>query len=234
MISITDLTVAFGAVRPIDGLTLNIDSPAHGIIGPNGAGKTTLLNVISGLIVPDSGSIETFGTQLRHLAPRQRAKWGLRRTFQTEQLAEDLSGADNVTIALDHCGGRSSRSEAEACALVGLDRPERLVRDMTTSDRRLTEIARAIVGEPRLVLMDEPAAGVSSAQRDHLVDLLIDLPEKSGAWLVIIDHDVELISAVCETTTALDFGALISSGPTAETLADPAVVETYLGTPPGS
>lgn len=230
MISITDLTISFGSIRPIDELTLSIDSPTHGIIGPNGAGKTTLLNALSGFVTPDGGSIFAFGDDLGSLTPRHRARWGLRRTFQTEQLAEDLTAYDNVAIALDHCGGGESRSVAEACSIVGLNQPDRFVGELTTIDRRLTEIARAVVGAPRLILMDEPAAGVSGAERSRLVELLTDLPDHSGAWLIVIDHDVELISSVCETTTALDFGTLVANGPTSATLADPRVAETYLGT----
>jgi len=229
VISITDLTISFGSIRPIDRLTLGVDSPTHGIIGPNGAGKTTLLNALSGFVAPDGGSIVVFGDDLGGLTPRHRARWGLRRTFQTEQLAEDLTAHDNVAIALDHCGGRESRSVDEACSIVGLSRPDRFVGDLTTIDRRLTEMARAVVGVPRLILMDEPAAGVSGAERRQLVELLAELPDHTGAWLIVIDHDVELISAVCETTTALDFGTLVANGPTADTLADPMVAETYLG-----
>lgn len=229
MIDIENLTIEFGTVRPINALTLRIESPRHGIIGPNGAGKTTLLNAMSGFVRPLEGTISAFDADIGAMSPRARARWGLRRTFQTEQLAEDLSAWDNIAIARDHCGG-AGRTVGEACELVGLTAPRRPARSLPTIDRRLTELARAVVGAPRIILMDEPAAGVAGADRDRFTSLLAAIPEHTGAWLMIIDHDIELIAAVCDTTTALDFGSIVASGPTADTLADPSVAEVYLGT----
>ncbi len=229
MLVLDHLSVAFGVVRPIDRLNLTVSAPTHGVIGPNGAGKTTLLNTLNGFITPVAGTMEAFGTRLDTMAVRRRARWGLRRTFQTEQLAEDLSIGGNIAVALDHCPAHRGRGVSEAAELVGLEGLDRPVAELTTVERRLTEIARAVVGEPRLVLMDEPAAGVSGDDRRALVEVLSRIQSETGAWVVIIDHDVELISAVCETTTALDFGSLIATGPTADVLADPAVAEVYLG-----
>jgi len=219
-------------VRPLDELSLTIAAPTHGIIGPNGAGKTTLLNAFSGFAGSISGRITVFGEDITAMSPRRRAIWGVRRTFQTVQLADDLSARDNIVISVDHCphGFGHKHDAADAvCELVGLDDPNRLASELSTYERRLTEIARALAGKPRLVLMDEPAAGVSSSERTLLSELLRNLAESTGAWLILIDHDVELISAVCETATALDFGAHVASGPTADVLADPLVAEAYLG-----
>ena len=232
MIELRDLTVRFGAVCPLDGLGLEIEAPTHGIIGPNGAGKTTLLNAFSGFAGEVTGSITAFGRELTAMSPRHRARWGLRRTFQTVQLADDLSAFDNIMISVDHCPhefGHKHDAVHAVCDLVGLENWSTTAGLLTTYERRLTEIARALVGHPRLVLMDEPAAGISGSERELLTDLLCRLHDEIGAWLLLIDHDVELIQTVCETTTALDFGAHVATGPTADVLADPNVAEAYLG-----
>lgn len=232
MIELRDLSVAFGAVRPIDGLNLTIDASPHGIIGPNGAGKTTLLNALSGFVGDVRGQITAFGDDLSTMPARDRARWGLRRTFQTVQVADDLSALDNVVVAVDHCPhefGHKHEAAHAACELVGLDDPHRTTGALSTYERRLCEIARAVVGHPRVVLMDEPAAGVGSSERESLTDLLCGFEDRTGAWLILIDHDVELIQTVCETATALDFGVHVATGPTGEVLTDPKVVKAYLG-----
>jgi len=237
VIEIDDLTVSFGAVRPLDGLSLKIDAPTHGIIGPNGAGKTTLLNAFSGFAGSVTGRITVFGEDITTMSPRQRARWGLRRTFQTVQLAEDLSARDNIVVAVDHCPHRFGHKHDAADSvseLVGLTNIGRMASDLSTYERRLCEIARALAGQPRLILMDEPAAGVSGAERGQLTDILLGLADAVGAWVILIDHDVELISAVCRTTTAIDFGSHVATGPTADVLADPKVAEAYLGVGAGS
>ena len=232
MIELVDVSVSFGAVKPLDELSLRIDAPTHGIIGPNGAGKTTLLNALSGFVGNVDGKVTAFGDDIMTLSARARARWGLRRTFQTMQLAEDMSALDNVIVSVDHCPhefGHKRQAAEAACELVRLGDTHRMANDLSTYERRLTEIARALAGHPKVVLLDEPAAGVSIAERTLLTDLLCGLVEKTGTWLILIDHDVDLISTVCQTTTALDFGAHVATGPTEEVLSDPKVVEAYLG-----
>ncbi len=232
MIEIRDLGVSYGGVRPLDGLNVTIEMPTHGIIGPNGAGKTTLLNALSGFVAGADGQVVAFGDDLTAMNARARAKWGLRRTFQTVQLADDLSALDNIVVTVDHCRhefGHKHDAARAACELVGLGDPRRMTGSLSTYERRLCEIARALVGHPRVVLMDEPAAGISSAERRSLTELLVAMEERTGAWLILIDHDVELIQEVCAGTTALDFGAHVATGPTADVLTDPKVVKAYLG-----
>ena len=149
------------------------------------------------------------------------------------QLADDLSALDNIVVTVDHCPhefGHKHDAAHAACELVGLTGTDRLAGALTTYERRLCEIARALVGHPRLVLMDEPAAGISSSEREALTELLCGIEERTGAWLILIDHDVELIQSVCASTTALDFGAHVATGSTGDVLSDPKVVEAYLGT----
>ena len=154
----------FGGVTPLDGMSLTFHPGTNGLIGPNGAGKTTFFNVLSGFVDPAEGSVQAFGEDLLAMPHYRRARWGLRRTFQTEQAIEELSVAGNVALAHEHSkvGDRASRREdvLGAIGFVGLDvDPDAKVGTLGARERRLVEIARAVVGKPKLVLLDEPGAG---------------------------------------------------------------------------
>jgi ABC-type branched-subunit amino acid transport system ATPase component len=235
VIEIRDLTVRFGGVTPLDGMSLTFQPGTNGLIGPNGAGKTTFFNVLSGFVDPVEGSVQTFGEDLLAMPHYRRARWGLRRTFQTEQAIEELSVAGNVALAHEHSktGDRASRREdvLGAIGFVGLDvDPEAQVGTLGARERRLVEIARAVVGKPKLVLLDEPGAGLPDEETEHLGRVIQGIPEHMGALVILVDHDMSLVSACCEHTAVLDFGKLIASGPTAEVLRDDAVMKAYLGT----
>jgi branched-chain amino acid transport system ATP-binding protein len=235
VIEIRDLTVRFGGVTPLDAMSVTFESGTCGLIGPNGAGKTTFFNVLSGFVTPASGSVSAFGEDLLGMAHYRRARWGLRRTFQTEQAIEELSVAGNVALAHEHSkqGDRSSRREdvLGAIGFVGLDvDPEVKVGTLGARERRLVEVARAVVGKPRLVLLDEPGAGLPEEETEHLGRVIQRIPEHMGALVILVDHDMSLVSSCCEVTAVLDFGRLIASGPTAEVLRDEAVMKAYLGT----
>jgi branched-chain amino acid transport system ATP-binding protein len=234
MMEISNLTVRFGGVTPIDGVSLAFPGGTCGLIGPNGAGKTTLFNVLSGFVSPVSGSVRAFGDDLLAMPHYRRARWGLRRTFQTEQAIEALSVFDNVAMVHEHTGGQRSRRRREvldAIEMVGLEvSPDELVGTLGTRERRLVEIARAVVGTPRVVLLDEPAAGLPEEETEHLSRMIRRIPEERGALVVLVDHDMSLVSACCELTAVLDFGHLIASGPTPEVLRDEHVRRAYLGT----
>jgi branched-chain amino acid transport system ATP-binding protein len=239
MMQIAGLTVRFGGVTPLDGMTVTFGAGTCGLIGPNGAGKTTFFNVLSGFVRPSNGTVRAFGDDLLAMPHYRRARWGLRRTFQTEQAIEDLSVADNVALAHEHShrGNRASRRADVQSALefVGLEvEPTVKVETLGARDRRLVEIARAVVGRPRVVLLDEPAAGLPDKETEHLGRIIRRIPEHTGALAVLVDHDMSLVSACCETTAVLDFGKLIAAGPTAEVLRDGKVVRAYLGTEPVS
>ena len=234
MIEVEDLTVRFAGVTPIDDMSVTFPKGACGLIGPNGAGKTTFFNVLSGFVKPSHGSIKVFGEDLLKLVDFRRARWGLRRTFQTEQAIEELSVFDNVAMIHEHSGtSRGDRQAAVTNALefVGLQAsPKAKVAGLGARERRLVEVARAVVGEPRIVLLDEPAAGLPDQETRHLAEVIRRIPERTGALVVLVDHDMGLVSATCETTAVLDFGRLIASGPTAQVLRDESVVNAYLGT----
>jgi branched-chain amino acid transport system ATP-binding protein len=234
VIEVEDLTVRFSGVTPIDGMSVTFPSGTCGLIGPNGAGKTTFFNVLSGFVKPAAGSIRAFGEDLLRMADYKRARWGLRRTFQTEQAIEQLSVFDNVAMIYEHSGvkGRGKRAEVEAAIdFVGLETPSRArVGGLGARERRLVEVARAVVGRPRVVLLDEPAAGLPEEETEHLRRVIQAIPGQFGALVVLVDHDMSLVQACCETTAVLDFGKLIASGPTPEVLRDENVIRAYLGT----
>jgi ABC-type branched-subunit amino acid transport system ATPase component len=233
VIEVESLTVRFAGVIPIDDVTVTFPGGACGLIGPNGAGKTTFFNVLSGFVKPATGSIRVFGEDLLKMVDFRRARWGLRRTFQTEQAIDTLSVFDNVAMIHEHSGAPrgSKRSDVlAAIEYVGLDAPYAKVGALNARDRRRVEIARAVVGQPRVVLLDEPAAGLPDEETEHMGALITGIPERFGALVILVDHDMSLVSACCETTAVLDFGKLIASGPTADVLRDEHVMRAYLGT----
>ena len=233
MIRIDNLTVRFGGVTPLDGMTVNFEAGTCGLIGPNGAGKTTFFNVLSGFVRPAAGTVTAFDEDLLKMAHYKRARWGLRRSFQTEQAIEELSIYDNVAMVHEHSGlSRAERREdvLGAIGFVGLEMdPETRVGTLGARERRLVEVARAVVGKPKLVLLDEPAAGLPDEETEHLGRVIRQIPEHMGALVILVDHDMSLVSACCEVTAVLDFGKLIASGPTAQVLRDEKVVAAYLG-----
>jgi branched-chain amino acid transport system ATP-binding protein len=234
MVEIENLTVRFGGVTPIDNVSLVFESATCGLIGPNGAGKTTFFNVMSGFVKPAAGTITAFGENLLKMADYRRARWGLRRTFQTEMAIERLSIFDNVAMIHEHSGAKRSTRRADVLAaidFVGLKiSPRAKVGVVGARERRLVEIARAVVGKPRLVLLDEPAAGLPEEETGHLSELIQKIPGQFGALVILVDHDMSLVSACCQTTAVIDFGKLIASGPTPEVLRNEHVMRAYLGT----
>ena len=233
-VDVNGLTVRFGGVTSLDGMSVRFEPGTCGLIGPNDAGKTTFFNVLSGFVRPSAGTVRAFGADLLAMVHYRRARWGLRRTFQTEQAIEDLSVFDNVAMVHEHSGlgGRGRRQDVlSAISLAGLDGdPGTPVRTLGAAQRRLVEVARAVVGRPRLVLLDEPAAGLPDEETRHLAEVIRRIPEHNGALVILVDHDMSLVSGCCATTAVLDFGKLIASGPTAEVLRDDRVVRAYLGT----
>jgi branched-chain amino acid transport system ATP-binding protein len=235
VIEIRDLTVRFGGVTPLDSMSLTFEPGTCGLIGPNGAGKTTFFNVLSGFVTPAEGSVHAFGDDLLAMPHFRRARWGLRRTFQTEQAIEELSVAGNVALAHEHSkqGDRASRREdvLGAIGFVGLDvDPDAEVGTLGARERRLVEVARAVVGKPRVVMLDEPAAGLPEDETRELGEVIRRIPDHMGALVILVDHDMSLVSACCGVTAVLDFGKLIAAGPTEEVLRDDAVTRAYLGT----
>jgi branched-chain amino acid transport system ATP-binding protein len=234
MIRIETLTVQFGGVRPLDALDGEFKAPICGLIGPNGAGKTTLLNVLSGFVTPIKGSVALDGIALRSLSPVRRVVMGLRRTFQQELVVDEMSAHDNVRAIADHLVATRQEARAQinrAMDFVGLtDRAHVPGRQLNLYERRMIEIGKTLIGKPRAILLDEPGAGLNESETDRLRGLLMQIPERFGAQLILIDHDADLIASVCVETMVLDFGKLLAFGPTRVVLDDPVVRRAYLGT----
>jgi branched-chain amino acid transport system ATP-binding protein len=234
VIEVDDLTVRFAGVTPIDDVSVVFPGGTCGLIGPNGAGKTTYFNVLSGFVKPVRGAIRGFGDDLLSLADFRRARWGLRRTFQTEMAIEGLSVFDNVAMIHEHSGAKRSSRRTDvltAMEFVGLNVPPKTrVGLLGAGERRLVELARAVVGRPRVVLLDEPAAGLPAAETEQMGAVIKKIPQEFGALVILVDHDMSLVSSCCETTAVLDFGRLIASGPTGEVLRNEHVMRAYLGT----
>jgi len=234
VIEAEDLTVRFAGVTPLDDVSVAFPGGTCGLIGPNGAGKTTFFNVLSGFVRPAKGAIRAYGEDLLAMADFRRARWGLRRTFQTEQAIEKLSVFDNVAMIHEHSASKRATRRADvldAIEFVGLDSsPRAKVSELGASERRLVELARAVVGRPRVVLLDEPAAGLPQTETEQMGSVIQAIPQQFGALVILVDHDMELVSKCCETTAVLDFGKLIASGPTADVLRNEHVMRAYLGT----
>jgi branched-chain amino acid transport system ATP-binding protein len=234
VIDISELTVRFGGVVSLDRMTAQFPGGTCGLIGPNGAGKTTFFNVLSGFVTPAGGRVTVDGTDLLSMPDYRRARWGLRRTFQTEQAIEKLSVFENVATVYEHSGSgtRSGRTTAvnEALEFVGLTSVAHdLVRTLRAKERRFIEVARAVVGSPKVVMLDEPAAGLPDEETAELQQIIKAIPDRTGATVILVDHDMSLVQACCAYTAVLDFGRLIASGPTTEVLHDKLVMEAYLG-----
>jgi ABC-type branched-subunit amino acid transport system ATPase component len=234
MIEVSELTVRFGGVTPVDRMTVKFEEGTCGLIGPNGAGKTTFFNVLSGFVRPVRGIVHAFGEDLLAMPHYRRARWGVRRTFQTEQAIEELSIYDNVAMVHEHSARESRATRNEdvlgAIGFVGLGAgPQVKVGTLGARERRLVEIARAVVGKPRVVLLDEPAAGLPEEETVRMGEVIRKIPSEIGAQVILVDHDMSLVSACCSSTSVLDFGELIASGPTADVLREERVKRAYLG-----
>jgi branched-chain amino acid transport system ATP-binding protein len=234
LIEIEDLTVRFGGVTPLDHMTVTFGAGTNGLIGPNGAGKTTFFNVLSGFVRPSEGSVTAFGENLLTMAHFRRARWGVRRTFQTEQAIEELSIYNNVAMVHEHSSrdrtGARRDAVLSAIEFVGLTAdPQTKVGTLGAGERRLVELARAVVGQPRVILLDEPAAGLPDEESVRTSQVIQKIPEELGALVILVDHDMSLVSACCSRTAVLDFGKLIASGDTADVLRNDEVKKAYLG-----
>ena len=239
----------FGGVEALADVSLTVEPGAiRGIVGPNGSGKTTLLNVVSGYHRLDNGSIRVDATAVESVSTATLAQRGVRRTFQTPKLVPHLSIVENVmfgayaaeraSLVAIALGLPSARREArlrraeamEFLSFVGLaSHAEMPVGEATHGQQRLAEIARALVGRPRLLLLDEPAAGLSLAELDGLKRVITEIAA-SGTTIVIVEHHLELIADLCALITVIDRGRVLKSGPPSTVFADPEVLAIYMGT----
>jgi branched-chain amino acid transport system ATP-binding protein len=243
LLEVTELCVDFGGLRAVDEVSMLVrNGMVMGLIGPNGAGKTTTIDALCGFVARSSGSVTLAGRPIETLAPHQRARAGLVRTFQSVELFDDLTVRENLLVAatsprwwspfIDAVAPRRRAHDVDvdfALDMVGLRsvgqaRPT----ELSHGQRRLAGVSRALAARPKLVLLDEPAAGLDPTETAALGALLRALPA-AGVGVLLVDHDMSLVLDICDELTVLDFGRVIATGEPAVVREDPAVIAAYLG-----
>ncbi len=237
LLEVDEVVVRFGGVVAVNGASFDVPAgEVVGLMGPNGAGKTTLFNVITGLQDPTSGRVRFDGRDITADAPRKRALAGIGRTFQRLEVFGSLSVGDNIRVAAEMRNlDRPERIRDALLERVGLsafaDSPADAV---PTGIARLTELARALACDPRLLLLDEPSSGLNEQETEAFAALVRSLAGDDGRSVLIVEHDVELVLGLCSTIHVLDFGAIIASGTPEQVQSDPRVQDAYLGADTGA
>jgi ABC-type branched-subunit amino acid transport system ATPase component len=246
---LTDVAVAFGGLRAVDGVSLTVEpGEVVGLIGNNGSGKTTMLNAISGQVRLAGGSIFLDGEDLQDYQPEDRATLGLVRSFQDARLFADLTVEETLLVAEDArrptrtiatalrlpWARRAEREKREAVdgllATFGLERFRRhVISELSTGTRRIVDLAAIVAARPRLLLLDEPTAGIAQREAEAFGPLLQRLQQVTGATVLLVEHDVPLTVSLCSRLVVMETGRVVSAGPTQEVLEDPAALAAYLG-----
>ncbi len=248
MLKIDNISKKFGGLQALDDICINVEkNTIHGIIGPNGAGKTTLFNIITGMFESDTGKVTIEDKLLPQGKPHMLVPMGIARTFQNIRLFNNLSVLDNVMIG-QHVHtktdvlsillkGKSAKENeqkakdvaSKALDFVGLsDKSLEIVKNLSYGQQRLVEFARAMAAQPKVILLDEPAAGMNPTEKIHLINLISKLKEEKYT-IVLIEHDMKLVMNLCDKISVLDHGTKIAEGEPEYVRKQPQVIEAYLG-----
>jgi branched-chain amino acid transport system ATP-binding protein len=248
LLEVKDLRVTFGGLHAVDGLSTSVrEGQIKGIIGPNGAGKTTLFNAIAGIQKPSAGTIELAGARIESLRPFQRARLGLARTFQNLQIFPELSLIENVMIGC-HPGARTGfwtamlgtagarreerRIEATACeklALLGMaDRAMLPAGNLSFGEAKLLEIARALAAQPKILMLDEPIAGVPAGEQAPIAKMIRQV-NAQGVTVILVEHNMRMVMGLCDEILVLRSGRFLAEGTPAEIASHREVIGAYLG-----
>ena len=249
MLEVKNLGISFGGLRAVDRFEVKIEKKQlYGLIGPNGAGKTTIFNMLTGVYKPDDGLILLDGEEITGKSTIDINKAGIARTFQNIRLFKDQSVLDNVKIGLHNHHSYSTvagilrlpkyrkvekEMKEKAMELLKVfnldDKADYLASNLPYGDQRKLEIARALATEPKLLLLDEPAAGMNPNETKELMDTIRFVRDKFDMTILLIEHDMKLVSGICEELTVLNFGQVLAQGETSEVLNNPEVIKAYLG-----
>ncbi len=249
ILEVKNLGISFGGLRAVDGFNIKIEKgQLYGLIGPNGAGKTTIFNMLTGVYKPTDGLIELDGQNITGKKTIEINKVGIARTFQNIRLFKDLTVLDNVKVGLHnhhkystlagilrlpsyHKVEKEMNAEAmELLEVFGLDgEANQLASNLPYGKQRKLEIARALATEPKLLLLDEPAAGMNPNETIELMETIRFVRDKFDMTVLLIEHDMKLVSGICEELTVLNFGQVLAQGKTSDVLNNPEVIKAYLG-----
>ena len=249
MLEVNHLAIQFGGLRAVDGFNVSIEKgQLYGLIGPNGAGKTTIFNLLTGVYKPTEGIIKLDGQDITGKSTIEINKAGIARTFQNIRLFKDMPVLDNVKVGLHNHHSYSiltgilrlpkyhkvekemNEKAMEILKVFDLDKEaDTLAGNLPYGKQRKLEIARALATNPKLLLLDEPAAGMNPNETQELMDTIRFVQKHFDMTILLIEHDMKLVGGICEEVTVLNFGQVLAQGETSKVLKDPAVITAYLG-----